>query len=96
MPFTLTHPKPEPINETDSKSDIKLENTTENTTDQKKSTNNGTDDDTTGPVDHNLIEFDTRFVYFSSIIIFIKIENLFYNFTLVLTISLVVVVAMMI
>lgn len=77
MPFTLTHPKPEPINETDSKSDIKLENTTENTTVQKKSTNNGTDDDTTGPVDHNLIEFDTRFDYFLLLLLLLKLKIYF-------------------
>ena len=57
MPFTLTHPKPEPVYENDSKSsDIKTENSTEKKIEKTITNNKNGTDDTTGPIDHNLIE----------------------------------------
>ena len=48
LPFTLTHPKPEPPIEAKPEAVIKVE----------KKTSNGSNDQQ-APVDHNLIEFDT-------------------------------------
>lgn len=57
LPFTLTHPKPEPIVETVKEDESKLEPIINvgDITKSEKST-----DDQAVPVDHNLIEFDTR------------------------------------
>ena len=61
LPFTLTHPKPEPLLDNESKVETKI---TGNKTDDNSDNNNGTSDQT-APVDHNLIEFDTRYVFYS-------------------------------
>lgn len=64
LPFTLTHPKPEPICETDVKIEPKTPSLVKATETKTISTNNGVSSDQTVPVDHNLIEFDTRFVFY--------------------------------
>lgn len=58
LPFTLTHPKPEPIVEQIKEDSSKLEpiKVEEN---NKKSSEKSSEDQAV-PVDHNLIEFDTR------------------------------------
>lgn len=60
LPFTLTHPKPEPICELEPiKNDSKSQsNKSSNKTANSSNLNNGVNDQTV-PVDHNLIEFDT-------------------------------------
>ncbi len=56
LPFTLTHPKPEPTYESS-----KVEPVTEIESKPKPEVNVETRGaDQTVPVDHNLIEFDTR------------------------------------
>ena len=59
LPFTLTHPKPEPVVES-SKEDIfsQFEPMVKNLPDNVDAEKN--EDDQAVPVDHNLIEFETR------------------------------------
>jgi hypothetical protein len=63
LPFTLTHPKPEPIFES-SKDDLSNGDLLNHKDSIKPFVQSPqkTSEDQAVPVDHNLIEFDTRYV----------------------------------
>ena len=61
LPFTLTHPKPEPIIENDKESiNDKLMEPVVKVLADKANKGVKNSDDQAVPVDHNLIEFETR------------------------------------
>ena len=61
LPFTLTHPKPEPIIETDKESiNDKLMEPVVKVLADKANKGEKNSDDQAVPIDHNLIEFETR------------------------------------
>ena len=65
MPFTLTHPKPEPVVESPRENAPATAATVDPPADEKPiAQTNKNSSDQTVPVDVNLIEFETRFVFF--------------------------------